>query len=154
MPDIWTDETTFYPPPGSLPADALATSMEDAWEKIEGTLRGMRRLKDGWDGAGAEAPRREVVDSAISFLRELRERGTPRPSRVVASPNGAVVIEWQMDGTYREAEIAEPERVEWMLSQMHRPTRHWQESWPVPFSRGTVCYTKSDYGQGQLVLAY
>jgi hypothetical protein len=76
------------------------------WSSIEKELLTLRRLEDDWDGLGARAPALEVVDSALMFIKETRDRAPSRPpNRVLAGPLGEIVFEWQSSGSIVEAEI-------------------------------------------------
>jgi hypothetical protein len=135
--DVWTDKefVRFGASSGPMSPSGLSTSVESEfdrqWTERAADLRRIRSLRDDWDGEGAEAPRPEVVDSVEDLLELLRRnQSLPPPSRVVASPNGSVIIEWQMEGgAYREAECSEPYRAEWMLEVPNRPTTHWPQLW-------------------------
>lgn len=138
--DVWTDEG-FAPSVSSGPMSpsALSTSFESEidrqWSDQIMQLRRIRSMRDDWDGEGAEAPKPEVVDSVEDLLLQIREdQSAPPPSRIVASPDGALVIEWQLgnDG-YVEMECSEPYRAEWMIELLDRPPVHQEHSWmPVP----------------------
>jgi hypothetical protein len=132
--EVWEDERVAnYLPEGGNDEDKLIAYHKDRtqpWDSLLDRLLEIRTLKDDWDGLGAAAPRPEIVDSAIRFLKFLR-RGqvSPPPSRVAPSSNGAVLFEWQSGGSYKEAEIEETHRVEWMELSADGSTRHWSEPW-------------------------
>lgn len=156
MPTTWSD--TYVIDAGaivSLFADAVAREHEH-WRQIERDVRGMRQLHDDWDGEGAEAPRRSVVDSVVNLLSQLRAEGMPVPSRAVVSPGGSVVLEWQhAGGFYLEAEISEPYRVEWMQKRANGPAEHWANRWQAPRERPEdPCQIESDIWENYLVPAY
>ena len=97
----------------SLLMSSPQSSAQPTWTSIERQLLALRRLDDDWDQMGALAPEREVVDSALSFMRLLRQKEPlMTPSRVVSGPGGEVVFEWQFDGDTGEAEISVPGMVE------------------------------------------
>lgn len=136
--NLWSDSTTlqFASDLGTMPTDALATSKESEdrylWLACVRRLLELRELPDDWDGEGAEAPRPEVVDSAIEYV-ELRLEGLlPPPARIAASPSGAVIMEWQLGKSYLEIEIAEPHMAEWMLEQAGAEPEHLQDIWGPP----------------------
>ena len=88
-----------------------------AWLRVRDMLHEMLDLPDDWDGMGAEAPRRDVVADAIDVLDTARHREDwPPPTRVVATPDGSIIIEWQTILRCLEIEIEHPGQVEWMLS--------------------------------------
>lgn len=128
---------------GPLIPEGLSTSIEteDGWSsRMEGLLQELkhfRLFKNNWDGEGAEAPQAELVDNAIDFLNFLQnQRILPPPTRVVASPVGNIILEWQFEyDVYLEAEIVEPFQVEWMLEQPFHPTQHWNETWMPDYTK-------------------
>lgn len=122
--DVWSDE-------------AFAESqLNKQWSERMADLLRIESLRDNWDGEGAEAPLPELVDSLVELLSTFRaEQTAPPPSRVVASPIGSVVIEWQLeDNVYAELECSEPYRAEWMLEVPNEQTTHWPQSWEPPSS--------------------
>lgn len=138
--DVWTDKefAPFGESSGPMSPSGLSTSFESAfdrqWTERTADLKRLRSLRDNWDGEGAEAPRPEVVDSIEVLFGSLRSAGSwPPPSRIDASPNGSVIIEWQIErDTYLEAECSEPYRAEWMLEVPNKPTTHWPQFWEQP----------------------
>lgn len=135
--DVWSDKefVHFGATSGPMSPSGLSTSSESEfyrqWSERITNLRRLRSLRDNWDSEGAEAPRPEVVDSIEVLFGSLRsDRSLPPPSRIVASPSGSVIIEWQIErGTYLEAECSEPYHAEWMLEVPNRPTTHWPQFW-------------------------
>jgi hypothetical protein len=99
------------------------------WAEREAELLKIRKYRDNWDGFGADAPDPELVDVAISFLRELRARNemTP-PGRVALSPDGLVAIEWQKGDSFLRAEVQNLREVEWMSVVPGEQTRFITES--------------------------
>ncbi|HEY4696663.1 MAG TPA: hypothetical protein VIH29_01470 [Gallionella sp.] len=140
---------------GPLDPEGLSTFFESDAEiewlnrmaELGQELEDIRTLPDNWDGEGAEAPKAELVDSAIDLLSSLQSQRTlPPPTRIAASPAGNIILEWQLEhSVYLEAEIVEPFRVEWMLELPFHPTRHWEESW-MP------AYAKKQRSQGLTLL--
>ncbi len=101
----------------------------ELWKERTDDLLRIRSTEHDWDGLGAEAPDDALVDSAISLLKMLRrESDMPPPTRIVATPGGTVLFEWQYDGVYIEAEIVEPYCAEWMLERPGEQTAHWTMS--------------------------
>lgn len=117
---------------GKLPSNALSThfesDLERRWVETIRNLIIMRNLPDNWDGEDSEAPPPELIDSILAYIDILRGRGVPSPSRVSASPNGDVLLEWQEGDVYYEAEFSEPYNVEWMLKENNSPAIHWEEN--------------------------
>ena len=102
-------------------------------------LQGFRSLGDDWDGLGAVAFKPYLIETAVAVLND-----TPRPSpRVSPMPCGGVLIEWHgpLEGEYLEAEITEPEMVEWMSEIPGYETRCWQAR---AFLRKTSCAGAGD----------
>ena len=103
-------------------------TVEDAgpWEPAVQAILAMQHLGDDWDGLGAKAPSRELLESAIGLAFLSLERGTPPPDRVVPGLDGVVIFEWQpADGTYTEVEIDRPFHAEVMVIEPGRPARQW-----------------------------
>lgn len=73
----------------------------------------MRTLQDDWDDCGASAPCPALVDSAVSFARDLKARGNQPADRVIASVNGTIYFEWYTPTEYREIEITAPNHAEY-----------------------------------------
>ena len=70
-------------------------------------LRELSKLPEDWDGLGAKQPKPEVIDSILALV-SLRGG----PSRIVVSPSGSIVLEWQTPGIRLEVEVTEPYRAE------------------------------------------
>lgn len=142
--DVWTDEV-FTPSDvssGPMNPSGLSTSFESEldrqWANLTEELRHIRSLGNNWDEEGAQGPEPQVVDSVEDLFMLLRNNlSLPPPSRVVASPNGSVVVEWQIgDGRYMEVECSEPYRAEVMYVTPGMPTIHEEEIWePTRFQR-------------------
>src|SRR5436190_19450156 len=72
-----------------------------AWEPTVQTIVALQRLENDWDGFGAEAPSRSVLESAIGLAYCFHDNGVPPPQRVAPGVSGSVILEWQdADGTY------------------------------------------------------
>lgn len=130
------ENITDYLASGALSPDGLTTSRESVldtvWRDRLDKLARLSLLADDWDGMGATKPQPQLVESAAELIRLLRDRDLSPPSRIVASPTGSIVIEWQSLDIYIEAEITKPYHVEYMLERPHQPAKHWEEDfWPV-----------------------
>jgi hypothetical protein len=102
----------------------------ELWKQRTDDLLRIRSIKHDWDGLGAEAPKSALVDSAIDLLKKLRspdELGPP--TRIVATPAGTVLFEWQYEDVYIEAEIVDAYRAEWMHKTLGQRAAHWTMSW-------------------------
>lgn len=79
------------------------------WDSIIDELLRMRALKDDWDGEGSIAPQKALVDVATSFAHWRKQENELAPSRVVATVNGTISMEWYVDGFFVEFEFVEPD---------------------------------------------
>lgn len=121
----------YVPSTRALGSNGLRSSPEynraNGWLRRIDDLLAIRGLGDDWDGLGAEAPRIELVDSAIEIAKALRVDPSWRaPTRVAATPAGAVLFEWQYPPVYLEAEVTGPTHIEWMLEVAGHETQHWE----------------------------
>jgi len=115
--------------PGAISDDTLASvaDVRRNWSRIIDALLGMYALTDNWDGLGAEAPGADLLSSAMDLVQLLCEEPTNQiPSRIVPTPIGTILLEWQTAGQYEEWEISEPYLAECMLKEPGKPARHWQ----------------------------
>jgi hypothetical protein len=109
---------------GEHPKDTVQDA--GSWEPAVQKIVGFQHLGDDWDGFGALAPTREVLESAIGLAHCFLDDGVDPPHRVVAGPGGEVVFEWQdPDGTYTEVEIDLPLHAEVMVVEPGKPARQW-----------------------------
>ena len=110
----------------SLPAQPRAERDAGCWEPAVQKMVDFQHLADDWDGAGARAPSRDLLASAIGLAYLLLEKGVDPPHRVVPGLEGEVIWEWQFpDGTYGEVEIVHPLYAEVMMIEPGKPARHW-----------------------------
>jgi hypothetical protein len=103
-------------------------TVEDAgpWESAIKEITKYQHLGDDWDGLGAKAPSRELLDSAIGLGYLFYQKGVPPPSRVVPGLEGEVIFEWQEpDGTYTDVEIVRPFFAEVIYIEPGKPAKHW-----------------------------
>jgi hypothetical protein len=108
--------------------DPAPAMVEDAgpWEPVVRKIIEFRHLDDNWDGSGAEAPSRELLESAIGLAYVFIENEVDPPARVVPGVEGSVLFEWQdPDGTYTEVEIVRPLYAEVMVIEPGQPAKHW-----------------------------
>ena len=139
----WSDQTfiNYGENSGPLNREGLSTffksDMEDR-DRWSNRMRGLVQelkdigsLQDDWDGEGAEAPKSELVASAITLL-DFIQNTLPPPTRITPSQTGNIVFEWQFeDNIYLEVEIVDPFHIECMLEVPFQPTQHWEEALPV-----------------------
>jgi hypothetical protein len=96
------------------------------WEPTVQKISAFQHIGDDWDGLGAIAPSRELLECAIGLAYLLYEKGVAPPSRVVPGLEGAVLFEWQdPDGTYTDVEIVRPFFAEVMVIEPGKPAKHW-----------------------------
>jgi hypothetical protein len=135
--------SSWLPDSVRVAADAPITANVRAireWLARENELKVIRRYRANWDGYGADAPDRRLVDAAIYFLHEMRRRNDSfPPMRVALSPDGLVALEWVVSAQQLwRAEVRSPNEVEWMFAIPGQPTRF--ETEPVePPHRDEAC---------------
>jgi len=125
----WSSEEIVLPTP--TPAQTLLFSVEaqnvEQWETLEARVFSFRSLGNDWDGEGALAPKPEVVNTAIDFVRLLKRNEQFyqfAPTQLSIDPTGAIIFEWRVGSVYADAEISGPRTVEWMISTVGLKTRH------------------------------
>lgn len=107
-----------------------AMDAELQWRRLERDLSLLARLPDNWDMGGATSPSPEVLASVAALLEMLRtDTAHMPPSRVVASPNGSIVLEWQTPFGYSEIEIAEPYHGDCMYTDDAGEMEHGEVAW-------------------------
>src|SRR5207249_9164457 len=94
--------------PGNGIGAALPSSEVARWDEILTRVANLQKLGPDWDGMGAKTPSCGLVESAVALLHVLRQSGFRPPSRVGAGPDGEVLLEWQDQNTYLEAEVCKP----------------------------------------------
>jgi hypothetical protein len=115
------------------------------WESAVQKVIGFQQLQDDWDGFGAQAPSRELLESAIGLAYCFLENGVDPPHRVAPGVGGEVVFEWQdPDGTYTEVEIDAPHAAVMMI-EPGKPARHW--TLPTPDRLATARDGQTDHGR-------
>src|SRR5438445_7422673 len=101
----------------------------EPWTRTFETLREIAVLTDDWDGLGAKAPSTELHNSAVEFAQTLQSLRYKPPSSVVPTPDGTLLFTWRGEFFYRDAEITEAHRAEWMQIIPGQLPSHWAE-WP------------------------
>jgi len=120
-------------------AGATSSQAEANWNHIAGELARIRELRDDWDGQGATAPLAENVEAAVKWVQDMR--GYPQaipPSQVVPGVTGEVVLIWQKEAFFLEAEICKPTQVEWMLAVPDQSNKHWVTNGSVSYFVGSL----------------
>jgi hypothetical protein len=90
----------------SLPISSIQSEADAKWRRSIDDLLELRQLAANWDGEGALAPLPELVDSAITFVRE--KRNPIPPSRIVPLNDGRVTLEWEAAGYYLSLRFESP----------------------------------------------
>ena len=96
----------------------------DPWAAVARRLEDIRGWPDGWDGEGAIAPTPALLNSAADLLVRLQGNGVTPPASITAAPEGSVVIEWRVSGSYLMIEVVAPFRAEWMARTPGAVPRH------------------------------
>ena len=123
-----------YTPNDTSTFDGLQSEPEPyrlSWGDVTDQLLDLEQLEDDWDGMGATAPTKELVQSCGKFVRLARKQpNLGPPVFVVATPDGHVSFEWQSPSGRLEAEIT-PEAVEWVISGPAIPTQTMEMPWEI-----------------------
>lgn len=100
----------------------------DPWKR---TLTALARLprENDWDGEGAPAPDPDVIRSVELLLERLRHASAEPPSRILALPDGGVLIEWQSGKVRIEIEVCIPFEGEEMVVQEGQAPAHRTLRW-------------------------
>ena len=100
---------------------------EGPWRPVIEQIIAMQRLGNNWDGLGASAPSREVLDCAVGLAYLFHQRSIDPPSCVVPSTAGTVVFIWQFsDGRYSDVEIDRPFHADVTWIEPGKPAEYWQ----------------------------
>ena len=123
-----------YTPNDTSTFDGLQSEPEPyrmSWGDVSDRLLDLNQLKNNWDGMGALAPSKELVQSCGEFVRYLREESSYGPPVfLTATPDGHISFEWQGPCYRLEAEIT-PCAIEWVLSGPAMPTRFRDTPWEI-----------------------
>ena len=110
---VWSETLEFSHDRSQVAMSSPSFDLARAWTACEQRLYEISKLTDDWDGLGADAPDVDAKDTAFKFLGVLRARRDPPPHRIIASPEGSIVFEWQEEPGLRvEAEIIQRDLVE------------------------------------------
>lgn len=96
--------------PETSPFDALKSESVEtmSWSGVTDCLMDIRNLHNDWDGMGAPAPGKDLVDLCFTLNRHLRSDGRmPPPTIVRPTPDGNVAFEWQADSLRIELELTQ-----------------------------------------------
>lgn len=135
MNDATTTQSEGIPFVGAYDQAKLFTSADsDAlmqWRVMLNRVWAIGRIyQDDWDGEGAERPSRGAIIAASVFLEKQYSLNTAPPSRIVPTPLGAILVEWQDGDIYVEAEINDQWIIEWMRRDATGRYTHWEEVLP------------------------
>jgi hypothetical protein len=112
------------PPIGHPPEEPGADA--GPWQPAVQEVVSYQHLGDNWDGYGAEAPSREVLQSAIGLAYTYHQNGVEPPHRVAPGVAGSVIFEWQLpDGTYAAVEVDAWLHAEVMVIEPGKPAQQW-----------------------------
>lgn len=117
---------------------------ESEWRARFEDLGQIGELQPNWDGEGADVPGRMVLLSVEALLRRMYAQQETPPSRIVATPDGTVVIEWQYLGAYRECEIADSGKAEWLLQMASGDVVTWEDRLLLPSEIGADDWQRVD----------
>lgn len=130
--ETWTDENTDtysgWFDIGEMLFASGTIEQETPWQQSKQRLIDIQKLDEGWDGEGAEKIDPEIIKTAKILFQQLSENSSDVPSRIIPTNDGAVVIEWRLDGFYTQAEIETPYLIEWMERSPEGIIRHWDEN--------------------------
>ena len=128
---------------------AEETTRDVEWRDHFDELNQLAALQTNWDGEGAEGPSRVVMRSVENLLGRLYSLNEPPPSRIVATPDGTVVIEWQDNLVYRECEVVDPGRAEWLVQYPDGLSATWDEALFMPSETWVNDWQRNDVGEGR-----
>ena len=129
-PVYWSDDAVQTSPPSET--SALEASFEERllWDERLRDLARLGELEDDWDGLGASAPEQEALRRALLLVKTLEATGSPPcppPSRVMALPDGAILLEWQNGSSYFEIEVG-PDYEEVFMQELGSRPQHFERS--------------------------
>ncbi len=123
---VWNDVLPFDPELIGVNCEREETVRQFGWSTTIDSLLDIRDLPSDWDGNGAVAPPKDVVDSALHLAIHLKDRGMREPNGVVPGVNGTVIFDWQgTDKSYLEIEVSEPFHAEAIFIAPGRETQTW-----------------------------
>lgn len=122
------------------------------WLKIRHQLGQLASLEENWDGDGASPLDEAIIESVECWFDSLQHAKTNAPTRIVADPDGAVVVEWLEADSYYEVEFSVPYKGEWMFRHKDEEARHGEFDLAPQFAFGddTISGTESHPVHGSL----
>ena len=123
--DVWAPEPGARNGIGVAPAKGTKEIAGD-WDTSIQKIIELDQLGDNWDGLGASAPSRELIQSAVRLAHLLCAGGVEPPQSVVPGLDGSINFGWQDgSGYYAEIEIVRPFFAEVMVIEPGKPAKHW-----------------------------
>ena|SRR3989338_4956505 len=87
---------------------------ESAWNDKFNDLNNLFELEDNWDGEGAIAPDPGIISAANALLSKIKfENRIIPPTRITASLDGTVFIDWENVDSREQLEFLSPDEAEW-----------------------------------------
>lgn len=119
-----------------LPTNETWTSQDhydpaNVWRKRIMSLANLATLEPDWDGEDAIPPEAAAIKNAVRLMYHFRSVGTPPPSRIAATLDGGVLIEWQEQNRYIEFEVTDSNSVEWVIIEDNGQPVHGEIDVPV-----------------------
>ena len=84
----------------------------NTWNRLIVQLNHFLKLKDDWDGRGADAPALSVVYASVSLAHLFRDEDMVAACRVSAGECGMVHFEWYRFGCNLAITVRKPDEVE------------------------------------------
>ena len=86
-------------------------------------LSDLLSLREGWDGEDAAPP---AADAVLAAAEVILISDLPSPVRIAPAVSGGVLVEWNLEGHYQEAEVDAFGLVEWMREIAPGVYDHWE----------------------------
>jgi hypothetical protein len=84
------------------------------------TLNAFSNYEDDWDGQGAEAPSRYVVETAKSYIRMLANQDRLVPFEISLGPDGSIGFEWACQRFTQIVEIDDSDRRYTVIDRLNK----------------------------------
>ncbi len=82
-------------------------TMNLLYRDLGAAIEQYKSLEEDWDGYGAAAPTREIIDAAIELVRKLKIKNFKAPKPML-SGSGELGLYWKNNSVYIEISIDEP----------------------------------------------
>lgn len=123
------------------------------WKKSFALLDKLSALKPDWDGEGASPPDMATICNAINVMGALHVTGFNPPSRISATLDGAILVEWQNHDRYFEIEITASDTFEWVKVEGDQAPVHGEECLPPMGGRYSASPDSTISGEQHLLYA-